>query len=332
MPFAVFRRHQRKLLAIFAILAMFGFVLSDSLPRLLSSSTSAGDQKVVATLYGKSVYRSRPQRDGPAAEPRQPVHVRRSPSSCPASSSADSSDRDLVDALILQHEADRLGIPADARDRPRVAQADHRRPDEPRALRDVLFSRFRTRSAASSSWPTSPTRSGSAKVRQLLGSPVVTPLDVFRAYRDQNERSAPGRRGPRRDVPRQGPRAVRGRGPGPLRQVQGRPARPRPRHARLQGPPPGPGRDPLDRRQRPGRGIKDKLTEAELRSYYENHKSEFEVPSELPERPVRRPARADPPDRPAVRRGPGPSWPPGWPRRRPRPRSSTSSTRSRTRR
>ena len=32
MPFAVFRRHQRKLLAIFAILAMFGFVLADSLP------------------------------------------------------------------------------------------------------------------------------------------------------------------------------------------------------------------------------------------------------------------------------------------------------------
>src|SRR5205823_5927356 len=29
MPFAVFRRHQRKLLALFAILAMFGFVLAD---------------------------------------------------------------------------------------------------------------------------------------------------------------------------------------------------------------------------------------------------------------------------------------------------------------
>ncbi len=33
MPFAVFRRHQRKLLAIFAILAMFGFVLADSRSR-----------------------------------------------------------------------------------------------------------------------------------------------------------------------------------------------------------------------------------------------------------------------------------------------------------
>ena len=36
MPFAVFRRHQPKLLAVFAILAMFGFVVADSLPRLLS--------------------------------------------------------------------------------------------------------------------------------------------------------------------------------------------------------------------------------------------------------------------------------------------------------
>src|SRR5208337_5532278 len=30
------------------------------------------------------------------------------------------------------------------------------------------------------------------------------------------------------------------------------------------------------------RGLRDKVTEAELRSYYENHKSEYEVPSELP--------------------------------------------------
>ena len=59
MPFAVFRRHQRKLLAIFAILAMFGFVLADSLPRLLSGGYmgSSGDP-VVVTLYGKSVHAS----------------------------------------------------------------------------------------------------------------------------------------------------------------------------------------------------------------------------------------------------------------------------------
>ncbi len=58
MPFAVFRRHQRKLLAIFAILAMFGFVLADSLPRLLSGGYAGGNQNpVVVKLYGKSIRR-----------------------------------------------------------------------------------------------------------------------------------------------------------------------------------------------------------------------------------------------------------------------------------
>ena len=57
MPFEVFRRHQRKLLAIFAILAMFGFVVSDSLPKLLSASTAAATSRS-STLYGKTVYRS----------------------------------------------------------------------------------------------------------------------------------------------------------------------------------------------------------------------------------------------------------------------------------
>ena len=57
MPFEVFRRHQRKLLAIFAILAMFGFVVSDSLPKLLNPSYGGRDQPVVK-LFGKTVYRS----------------------------------------------------------------------------------------------------------------------------------------------------------------------------------------------------------------------------------------------------------------------------------
>src|SRR3954452_13187038 len=59
MPFAVFRRHQRKLLAIFAILAMFGFVLADSLPRLLSGNPGGSNgNPVIVKLYGRSIYRS----------------------------------------------------------------------------------------------------------------------------------------------------------------------------------------------------------------------------------------------------------------------------------
>ena len=55
MPFAVFRRHQRKLLAIFAILAMFGFVLADSLPRLLNGGNTSDADPVVVDLYDRPV-------------------------------------------------------------------------------------------------------------------------------------------------------------------------------------------------------------------------------------------------------------------------------------
>src|SRR3954453_9406769 len=56
MPFAVFRRHQRKLLAIFASLAMFGFVLADSLPRLLSGGYGGpGTNPDIVTLYGRPI-------------------------------------------------------------------------------------------------------------------------------------------------------------------------------------------------------------------------------------------------------------------------------------
>ena len=44
MPFAVFRRHQRKLLAIFAILAMFGFVLGRLAPPLAQQRRPGGRQ------------------------------------------------------------------------------------------------------------------------------------------------------------------------------------------------------------------------------------------------------------------------------------------------
>ena len=77
MPFAVFRRHQRKLLAIFAILAMFGFVLADSLPWLLSGGYGRSrrpgrrralrqDRSTAATSTTMAAERKR----------RQPVHGR----------------------------------------------------------------------------------------------------------------------------------------------------------------------------------------------------------------------------------------------------------------
>ena len=110
MPFEVFRRHQKKLLAIFAILAMFGFVVSDSLPRLLSSNTTGRDQPVV-TLYGKTIYQSDLNEMQAERSQRQPVRLRLIPY-FGRTPFGGLKTRDLVDALILQHEADRLGIPA----------------------------------------------------------------------------------------------------------------------------------------------------------------------------------------------------------------------------
>ena len=100
MPFEVFRRHQRKLLAIFAILAMFGFVVSDSLPKLLNPSYGGRDQPVV-TLHGKTVYRSALNE---MLEQRTLANMfvselmpfpRRNPF-------GGTKDREIVDALILQ--------------------------------------------------------------------------------------------------------------------------------------------------------------------------------------------------------------------------------------
>ena len=70
------------------ILAMFGFVVSDSVPRLLSSNYSGRDQKVV-DLYGAPLYQQPAQRAGPAAEPGQHVRRRPGPVHAPRGSSAD---------------------------------------------------------------------------------------------------------------------------------------------------------------------------------------------------------------------------------------------------
>ena len=110
MAFEVFRRHQRKLLAIFAILAMFGFVVSDSLPRLLSSSGPGRDQPVVK-LHGKTIYQSDLNEMAVERSNANQLIGRLIPYVGPNFFGSLKS-RDMVDALILEHEADRLGMPA----------------------------------------------------------------------------------------------------------------------------------------------------------------------------------------------------------------------------
>ena len=151
-------------------------------------------------------------------------------------------------------------------------------------------------------------------VRRLVGAPMVTPYDVYRAYRDENEKVA----AKLVEVPvskflAAGPRALGRRAPVVLREVQGRAARPDEPDPRLQGPAAGPGRDPLGRRQRPG-----------PRPQGPAHRGRAAVGLREPQvgvrgpagagrparRPLRRAARAHPAVHPVVRRGPlGPGRP-----------------------
>jgi peptidyl-prolyl cis-trans isomerase D len=190
--------------------------------------------------------------------------------------------RDLVDALILQHEADRLGIPAT----PEVgrqwlsARTGGRMDAE---LFNSLYSRFSNDVSEEHLLSDIANQARLLKVRLLQGYPVVTPYDVFRSYRDQNERIG----AKLVEVPVDSfldkvgeplPEEVqelydryKDRLPDPTRETPGFKI-----HRQVQ----------LEILSIDGtalaRGIRDKLTEAELRSYYENHRAEFEVPLELP--------------------------------------------------
>ncbi|MGO9811887.1 MAG: hypothetical protein ACLP53_14075 [Isosphaeraceae bacterium] len=280
MPFEVFRRHKGKLLAILAIMAMFGFVVSDSLPRLLNSNPGGRDQKV-AELYGKSVYQSQ-LNEMARQRNRANLFISGLGQFMSREVFGGLKQRDLVDAMILQHEADRLNIPATAEmGREWLRQITGGRMNG--ELFNVLFSRFSNEVSEEHLLADIANQVRLRKVRLLLGYPVVTPYDVYRSYRDQNERV--------------GAKIVEM----PVDSFLSKVSEPAASEVRalydkykdvLPDPTsetPGfkiPRRVQLEILSLDGnalaRGLRDKVTEAELRSYYENHKSEFEVPSELP--------------------------------------------------
>jgi len=123
-----------------------------------------------------------------------------------------------------------------------------------------------------------------SKVRQLLGTPVVTPLDVFRAYRDQNERVAVKAASfpvasyiskvpePTDAQVRQYYEKYKDVPPDPSRATPGFKI---PRQIRVES-------LSIDGAALM-REIRDKLPESELRSYYENRKSEFIQPTGFPD-------------------------------------------------
>jgi peptidyl-prolyl cis-trans isomerase D len=276
MPFAVFRRHQRKLLAIFAILAMFGFVLADSLPRLLSPNYGGGRQNpVVVELYNKKIYRSdldemAVQRNNANLFIGQPIF-------------GEINNRAIVDALILEHEADALHMPVGSEAGKKwLEQATSGLMN--RDMFEARLSRFGNRVSGEQILSDIANQARILKVRQLLGSTVVTPLDVYRAYREQNERV--------------GVKAVAF----PVEKFVAKVAEPTAQQVqayydKYKDVLPDPTRDTpgfkVPRKIKVevlsidgtalARGIRDKLTENELLTYYENRKSEFKKSSELPD-------------------------------------------------
>ena len=91
MPFAVFRKHQRKLIAIFAILAMFAFVAGRFAARvdrrIAAAGAGAARDPVVAKLNWKTVRLQRPGADAapaPAGELLPVGGLPRHPASTPS--------------------------------------------------------------------------------------------------------------------------------------------------------------------------------------------------------------------------------------------------------
>lgn len=280
MPFEVFRRHQRKLLAIFAILAMFGFVVSDSLPKLLNPGYAGRDQAVVK-IFGQTVYRSALNQMIEQRSLANMFVAQLNPYIGPHPFGS-TRDREMVDALILQREADRLGLPVSAelgKQYLKRITGDNMNRD----LFEALLSRLNNRVSGDQLLSDIANQVRLSHVRRLLSAPLVTPYDVFQAYRDQNERVA----AKLVEVPVE---KLLGKVPEPTldelstlyeqyKDVLPDPARDTPGFKI-------PRQIQLEILSIDGnalaRGIKDKLTEAELRAAYESRKSEFQERSELP--------------------------------------------------
>src|ERR1700679_746392 len=178
MPFEVFRRHQRKLLAIFAILAMFGFVVSDSLPKLLNPGYAGRDQPVVK-IFGQTVYRSALNQ---MVEQRTLVNsfIGQLNQYMGPHRFGTTKDREMVDALILQREADRLGLPAG----PELGKQFLKRITGDTMNRDLFeayLSRLNNRVSGDQLLADIANQVRLAQVRSLLSAPLVTPYDVFQA-------------------------------------------------------------------------------------------------------------------------------------------------------
>ncbi len=190
MPFEVFRRHQRKLMAVLAILAMFSFVIGDALTNLMrpSGPGSYGDP-VVAKLYGKDVHQSDLNRLAKERQIANQFVSRVRGYNGDLQVFGGYSTPEMVDAYILQHEADRMGLPVSTK----IANGFLRRID-PLTSTAKLDQIYRSSPLAEMVTDEQLLNeiANQFRIRKLatltLAEEEATPLDVFETYRDQNER------------------------------------------------------------------------------------------------------------------------------------------------
>ena len=218
----------------------------------------------------------------------------------PSSSSGGWTPPRIIDALILQHEADRLGIPADKD----IAIRWLRSVDS--GLSTTRFDEIYRRNFSSEITDLQlleelANQMRLAQVRNLPGLPTVTPLDVYQTYRDQNE-TISAKLVPFRvedylgEVPQPSAAEVeayfqkyKGQLPDPIRETPGFmvPQRVMVEYVSADI-------DDL------AEGLKSRLGDEDLRPYYERNRDRFFItPSELPEdlfagEPERTPSLRDP--------------------------------------
>lgn len=193
MPFAIFRRNQKKLIAIFGIMAMLSFVVADTLPKLLAPSQGSNANPEVVQLYGKPVRRGDLEslaRERYLANTFIGGLVQRGlipPDR--ARSFGDTSMRANVDALILRNEADKLGLPVSSKTALKwlAAQTNDRLTDT--IADEIVRDAYRGQAVSGEQVLLAiADQLRLQEVLQLPGPPDVTPLDIFQSYRDQNEK------------------------------------------------------------------------------------------------------------------------------------------------
>lgn len=200
MPFEVFRRHQRKFLAVLALMAMIAFTLDLSLFRN-SGGPGDGEDKTVFSLFGRPVRRSEVAQ---MYYERARANLFMSELSGNPNFFGGLSDADMQDALILEREADRLQMPRT----PDVAKLYLRDVTNNRLTPELFDSIYRRYFTGEPPMLVTDEQlladiANQVRLQKLRGLPLaplasntpfsfdlsgLTPLDLFDSYKDQQER------------------------------------------------------------------------------------------------------------------------------------------------